>query len=813
MAISSRVTQTEPNVSRKSSSCCASRQQPSDQDATNPAERTSCCSNSDKQAQTDTREQADCCTSNRCSVGQPQPLTEPAADREEPEQQSRFYIADMCCPAESGMIESALQPLATVSAINFNLMERIVSVQHSAGSGEDVAAAIAGVGFKPQALQAGDQAADGEADSSRHLGLHLRLGVAVLLSLAAEFLPLLLGSTATTAETLGSGFSVAAFGWQQALTLGLSLLALALCGLTTYRKGWQAIRQLDFNINALMSIAVTGALLIGHWPEAAMVMALFTWAEVLEDKTLDRARRSIRSLLSLAPQTALVQQADGSWRQQPVTEVLIGQRIRIRPGDAVPLDAEVLSGESTLNQAAVTGESLSVYKAAGDSIFAGTLNEDGVLEARVTADASHSTLARIRQAIEQAQAQKAPLQRYIDRFARIYTPLVMLIALLTAVVPPLLLGWGWIEAIYRALIILVVACPCALIISTPVTIISGLSVAARQGLLIKGGLYLEQGRKLTAVAFDKTGTLTTGQPSIEGMQLLGEQDPSDTTATATLLTRAAALASHSSHPVSRALVHYAESRQLDYHTLEVTDFAATTGTGIAAQVAGQPLQLGSLRLLTDAQHQQLSAHLADVEQGEQSVLVLLHNAEPVALFKVVDKARDNSAAVIRDLHSLGLKTLMLSGDNPARVQQMARQLGITEARGGLLPEQKLAAIAELQQQQHLAMVGDGINDGPALARAEIGIAMGAAGSDTALETADIALLNDNLEKLPWFIRLSRQTGRLLMQNLVLALGSKAVFLLLALTGYATLWMAVFADVGTSMLVILNGLRLLKFKGR
>jgi Cd2+/Zn2+-exporting ATPase len=552
-----------------------------------------------------------------------------------------------------------------------------------------------------------------------------------------------------------------------------------------------------------MSIAVTGAMVIGHWPEAAMVMVLFALAEVIEARSLDRARDAIRGLMDLAPETATVQRSDGSWSDVDAKTVAVGSRVRVKPGERIALDGTILQGRSSVNQAPITGESLPVEKAAGDSVFAGTINDSGSFEYRVTAAASDSTLARIIHAVEAAQGSRAPTQRFVDQFARLYTPIVFAVALAVAIVPPLVFGATWLDWIYKALVLLVIACPCALVISTPVSIVSGLAAAAKRGILIKGGVYLEEGRKLKWLALDKTGTITHGKPAQTDVVAWNGADAS----AAQIL--AASLAARSDHPVSLAVARAAQDQGLALR--DVTDFAALPGRGVRGHVNGALYHLGNHRLVEELGvcSPALEAQLAVLETQGKTVVMLIGQDGVRALFGVADTIKDSSRQAIKELHALGIKTLMLSGDNPHTAEAIAQQVGIDEARGNLLPEDKQREIERRSAQGTIGMVGDGINDAPALARADIGFAMGAAGTDTAIETADVALMDDDLRKLPAFVRLSRSTAGVLKQNIALALGIKVVFLALTFTGQATMWMAVFADMGASLLVVGNGLRLLR----
>jgi Zn2+/Cd2+-exporting ATPase len=484
-----------------------------------------------------------------------------------------------------------------------------------------------------------------------------------------------------------------------------------------------------------------------------------------------------------------------------VASVAVGATLRVRPVERVPMDGVVCAGATSIDQAPVTGESLPVDKAVGDPVFAGTINQTGSFELRVTAPASNSTLARIIHAVEQAQATRAPTQGVVDRFAAVYTPAVFFVALAVALLGPWLLDWSWTQAIYKALVLLVIACPCALVISTPVSIVSGLAAAGRRGTLTKGGIYLEGARKLKAIALDKTGTLTEGKPRLVDWQLL---DAGLDAAEAEHI--AAVLAGHSEHPVSRAI-----AAGLRPNHVEARDFKANAGRGIQARIGDTDYVLGNHRLIEERGQcsPQLEAMLRGHEEAGRTVSLLASDTAVIALFAVADTLKPSSREAVRALQALGITPVMLSGDNQATAEAIAREAGITEARGNLLPQDKLDAIKALQAAHGpTAMTGDGINDAPALAQADIGIAMGAAGTDTAMEAADVLVMNDDLRRIAETVRLSRATHAVLWQNITLALGIKAVFLVLAVSGNASMWMAVFADMGASLLVVANGLRLL-----
>ncbi|HCH6729498.1 TPA: heavy metal translocating P-type ATPase [Klebsiella pneumoniae] len=704
-------------------------------------------------------------------------------DQASAEQTTKLSIAKMDCPTEETLIRNKLGTVAGVADLDFNLMQRTLSVRHANQVLPDVLVALQALGFEAQVVDTAEVASPSAAPVTTPTNWW-PLGISLVTASAAEAVYWLHN---------GNHWSVVV----------LALVAVFTGGLSTYKKGWIALKNRNLNMNALMSIAVTGAMLIGHWPEAAMVMVLFALAEVIEAKSLDRARNAIRGLLDLTPEQATVQQADGTWREVGAKQITIGARVRVKPGERIALDGEVLEGRSAVNQAPITGESLPVEKSPGDSVFAGTINESGSFEYRVTALANNSTLARIIHAVEAAQGSRAPTQRFVDQFARWYTPVVFGVAIAVALLPPLFMGAAWLDWIYRALVLLVVACPCALVISTPVSIVSGLAAAARHGILIKGGVYLEEGRKLRWLALDKTGTITHGKPAQTDFVTWGNALASDSRSIA------ASLAARSDHPVSKAVAQAAQTDRVAL--LDVAEFNALPGRGVQGQINGATYHLGNHRMLEELGQctPELEQRIAALETAGKTVVMLVGAKGVHGLFAVADTIKDSSKRAIAELHALGINTVMLTGDNPHTAQAIAAQAGIDRAQGNQLPDDKLREVEQLSRNGKVGMVGDGINDAPALARADIGFAMGAAGTDTAIETADVALMDDDLRKIPTFVRLSRATAQVLMQNIVLALGIKAVFLVLTFTGHATMWMAVFADMGASLLVVGNGLRLLR----
>jgi Cd2+/Zn2+-exporting ATPase len=700
----------------------------------------------------------------------------------------------MDCSSEESEIRRALENVAGVRSLGFQLGARQLRIDADVAAFAPALEAIRKAGFDPQPLDAPELAArtgaqahvDGDGHDHEHApgAGAKRLGLALAFAIAAEAL---------------SFFAPETLPWKIA-GMALAAVAIWLAGLDVYKKGMSALLRGKLNINALMSVAVTGAFFIGEWPEAAMVMALYAIAELIEARAVDRARNSIKDLLDMAPEKALMLAPDGSWVDTPAAEVPVGAVVRARPGERVALDGVVAKGDSAVNQAPITGESIPVDKGPGDQVFAGTINETGEIEYRVTAASANTTLARIIHAVEQAQGARAPTQRFVDRFAAIYTPAVFALAVATAVLLPWLAGATWLESVYKALVLLVIACPCALVISTPVTVVSGLSAAARRGILIKGGTFLEQARLLKAVALDKTGTITEGKPRLVDFKAWGGADEGRAKRLA------AALASRSDHPVSKAI---ATGLALD--SPPVDDFKALAGRGVEASVEGEKLLLGNHRVMHERGlcGPELEAELALHESQGRTITMLAGPAGVMALFAVADTIKESSKAAIADLAKLGVASVMLTGDNQATAQSIAKQAGIGDARGDLLPEAKLDAIRDMQKRYGaVGMTGDGINDAPALAQADVGFAMGAAGTDTAMEAADVVIMNDDLRRVAETVRLSRRTHSILWQNIAVALGIKSVFLVWAVLGDASMWMAVFADMGASLLVVANGLRLL-----
>ncbi len=702
------------------------------------------------------------------------------AETTKPRSVLKLAIPEMDCASEEQQVRAALATLPESVDVRFDLARRELTVRHGLRDDNAILRAIEASGMRTRRIF------DEHDGAAPNLWRYWLLASGGCAALGAE--------------------AIVWMGQPEngPYTIALALLGIALTGKEVLEKGLKALARLRLNINLLMTIAVAGAVVIGKWPEAAVVIWLFAVAELLEALSLDRARRAIRQLLALAPETASVATAGGTWEERPVAAIRIGDRVRVLAGMRIPLDGRVRDGRSAVNQAPITGESVPVEKGPDDPVFAGSINGQGVLEMEVTARADDSTLARIIRAVEGAQGARAPTEQFVDRFARVYIPVIVLIALATAVIPPLVLGEPFAVWSYRALVLLVIACPCALVISTPVTIVSGLAAAARRGILVKGGAHLEAARRLKALALDKTGTLTQGRPVVTDLVPITSIQP------ATAVAMAAALSTRSDHPVSGAIAEHWSANSDGRPMPAVDAVEALPGRGIQALLDGRRLMLGNHRFIEEANacSPATEAALERLESEGKTTVILAHDGAAVAVIAVADPVRETSREAIASLHALDVRTVMLSGDNPRTAGVVGALVGIDDVRGGLLPEQKLEALTELVRTYGtVGMVGDGINDAPALAGAGIGFAMGAAGSDTAIETADVALMDDDLRKIPELILLSRRTHAILVQNITIALGIKFVFLVLAVLGKSTLWMAIFADLGASLIVVANGLRL------
>ncbi|EAC3354104.1 cadmium-translocating P-type ATPase [Listeria monocytogenes] len=597
-------------------------------------------------------------------------------------------------------------------------------------------------------------------------------------------------------------------GEDHLLTKALYILAIIIGGFDLFKEGFSDLIKLDFSMESLMTIAIIGAAFIGEWAEGSIVVILFAISEALERFSMDKARQSIRSLMDIAPKEALIRRNNVE-QLVSVDKIDIDDIMIIKPGQKIAMDGLVINGHSSVNQAAITGESVPVEKQLDDEVFAGTLNEEGVLEVKVTKKVTDTTIAKIIHLVEEAQGERAPAQAFVDKFAKYYTPFIIIMALLIVVVPPLFFGGDWNKWLYQGLSILVVGCPCSLVISTPISIVSAIGNAAKNGVLVKGGVYLEEIGHLRAIAFDKTGTLTKGKPVVT--DFIATSSETDIN----YLSIISSLESLSQHPLASAILNEADKTNVDYKSIQIEDFQSITGKGLTGIHQNIRYYIGSPKLFSASVIEETAVKVQYRQFQEQGKTAMYFGTDEqiLGVIAVADEVRDSSAAVISELHKLSIEhTIMLTGDNTKTAESIGKQLGVTEIKGDLMPQEKLDSIKALRTTYNkVAMVGDGINDAPALAASTVGIAMGGAGTDTALETADVALMGDDLQKLPFIVRLSRQTLKVIKQNITFSLGIKLLALLLVIPGWLTLWIAIVADMGATLLVTLNGLRLMKVK--
>jgi Cd2+/Zn2+-exporting ATPase len=711
-----------------------------------------------------------------------------------------FKIDGMDCAEEISALTAELGPVYGEEHLRFDLMNAklIVSTDKS-NVNDEVVSRVRATGMKATPWE---ESLKEDSDSGFSKRLRSLLTTVSGLALAAGF-----GWHAVqhgAVDALGGG-EEASHVFPR-VSIALYLAAILSGGWFIFPKAWFAARRLRPDMNLLMTVAVIGAVLISEWFEAATVTFLFSVALALESWSVGRARRAIGALMDLSPETArYVPPEGGDVIEAPIGDVPLGATVIVRPGERIPLDGEVSKGKSTVNQAPITGESRLIPKEPGDELYAGTLNEDGAIEFRVSKAVSDTTLARIIRMVEGAQSRRADSEQWVQTFARYYTPAMMFLAFAIAIVPPLFFGGSWYDWFYEALVILVIACPCALVISTPVSVVAGLSAAARSGVLIKGGVYLEAPAKLRAIALDKTGTLTTGSPEVREVVSFADASREE------ILTRAAALEVSSEHPIARAILRAAEAEGITHTTAE--GFQAIKGRGAEATIDGITYWVGSHRLAHERGEESSEMHdqIVKAEEAGHTVVLLGRDREIQGLIAIGDPVRPEAPDAVKALHNAGIEyVVMLTGDNKGTAQAVAEASGVDGFIAELLPEDKLAEIRKLVHRwENVAMIGDGVNDAPAMAEASFGIAMGAMGTDVAIETADIALMTDDLSRVPWLVRHSRRTMSIIRQNIFFALGLKAVFVVLALLGLATLWMAIAADMGASLLVVFNGLRLMR----
>ena len=715
-----------------------------------------------------------------------------------------FKVRGMDCAEEVSALKQAVGPMVGgAERLAFDVLNGRMTVAEAARDvpEEKIVEAVAATGMSAAPWEA--RADKGETDSHRRQQVLFTAasGVCVLAGLVLHVV--LAGGVAEAWRLLG-GHAGQPMPWPE---IAAYLAAVVLGGRFVVVKAWYAARNLRPDMNLLMTVAVLGAMAIGEWFEAATVSFLFALSLALESWSVGRARRAIAALLDLAPLTVRLLRPDGSEAAVPVAEVEPGDRFVVPAGERIALDGRVVTGTSAVNQASITGESMPIEKGPGGEIFAGTINGDGTLTVEATKTAEDTTLARIIRMVEEAHARRAPSEQWVERFARVYTPAVMVLAFLVVLVPPLLLGGAWHEWFYRALVLLVIACPCALVISTPVSIVASLAASARAGVLVKGGAFIELPARLKAIAMDKTGTITRGEPEVVRVV------PLDKHTEAELLARAAALEARSTHPLARAVLRYAETKGISPEP--AADVQVLKGKGLTGTFDGEPFWLGSHRYVVErGQDRPEIAREAEALESDGKTVIVVGNARHVCgLIAVADTIRPEAREVVKRLHAAGIeRVVMLTGDNRVTAEAIAREVGIDEVHAELLPEDKLQKIEALVAHHGaVAMVGDGVNDAPALARASLGIAMGAIGSDAAIETADIALMTDDISKLPWLVRHARRTLTIIRQNIAFSLAVKAVFVVLTFAGMASLWGAIAADVGASLLVVANALRLLRVR--
>lgn len=709
-----------------------------------------------------------------------------------------YRVRGLDCAEEIAVLKRELDPLVGEENLAFDVLNAKMTVAAGASkSSREIEDAVARTGMRAEVWRDEKTAlADvGYWKRNRRTILTVASGVSMLLGAGLHVLLTDFRSAFLEESSAGPPLPVIPF-------YVVSILA----GVwTVLPKAWIALKRLRPDMNLLMVIAVIGAGFIGQWLEAATVAFLFAFSIALEAWSVGRARRAVAALMALTPPEARLLHSDGREAMVPPDQVPVGARFRVRPGDRIPLDGRVTEGVGSVDQSPITGESVPVPKSPGDEVFAGTINGEGALTVESTKPASDTTLARITRMVGDAQSKRAPSEQWVETFAKYYTPAVMALALTVLIVPPLVLGEAWSEWLYRALVLLVIACPCALVISTPVSIVAALAAAAKNGVLIKGGVFLEAPARLKAIAMDKTGTLTLGRPKVvEAIPLNGHSEVE-------LLELAAALETQNSHPLAHAILAYAREKGVAVQPAD--DYRILAGKGAAGKIGGTEYWLGSHRYLEERRQETPEVHerLEAMSAAGRAIVVVGNDRHVCGFIALADTVRPEAKQAVADLRIAGIEHIvMLSGDNRGTADAIARETGVDEVYAELLPEDKVAKIEALVAKYGtVAMIGDGVNDAPAMGRATIGIAMGAIGTDAAIETADIALMSDDLSKLAWLVRHSRQALSIIRQNIAFALAVKAVFVILTLFGYSSMWAAVAADSGATLLVVFNALRLLQ----
>ncbi|MEK4485920.1 heavy metal translocating P-type ATPase [Psychrobacillus sp. FSL H8-0484] len=690
-----------------------------------------------------------------------------------------FDIAGMDCGSCAKTIENHLNTIPSVKNVSVNFSTGKMKIEHS-NNVEDIITEVSKIGFKAS-LPSNKNAVHIQKNTKDN-GIIILSGVLIALGFIGSY----------------SGISTL-------ISSVLYAIAMVISGYKPVKSAFYALKSRSLDMNVLMSAAAIGAALIGLWLEGATVVWLFALGNLLQTKSIERTRNSIRNLMDLAPSEAWVS-VGTELIKKPVEEISIGDIIIVKPGDKIPLDGEIIQGESSVNQAPITGESITVDKFIGDTVYAGTINEHGSLDIRVTKLVEDTTIAKIIHLVEEAQEQKAPTEAFVDKFASIYTPIVFILAFVVMVLPPLFGLGNWGDWFYKGLELLVVACPCALVISTPVAIVSAIGNAAKNGVLIKGGTFLEKAGAITAIAFDKTGTLTEGKPKVSEIKSFGVSEEE-------LLSIVYTLEDYSTHPIAKAIVGHVNEKRIQPKTGEL--FKSIVGKGVQATIEGDIYYAGNLKLFEemDVFLDNIKNHVQKIQNQGKTIVLIGTQHQVIGMIAVSDAIRETSASALKALKISGVKqTIMLTGDNEGTATMIAAQADIDRYFAELLPEDKVSAIKKIQNEGYkVAMVGDGINDAPALATADLGIAMGGAGTDTAMETADIVLMADNLDKLPHTMKLSRKSLTIIKQNIWFSIIIKVVALVFIFPGWLTLWMAVISDTGAALIVILNSMRLLKFK--
>lgn len=710
-----------------------------------------------------------------------------------------FRIRGMDCAEEVTVLKREVGPIVGGEAnLSFDVLNAKMTVAAGVGlTGEQIQAAVARTGMTAEPWRAETTALADEGFWERNRRTLLTAASGGFLLAGAATHAALAGTRAAFLDEAATPPPVAA--------IVLYLVSIGAGVWTVLPKAWVAAKRLRPDMNLLMVVAVVGAVTIGQWLEAATVAFLFALSLALEAWSVGRARRAVAALMALSPPEARLLGPDGSERSVLPDQVPVGGRFRVRPGDRVPLDGKIVDGRGGVDQSPITGESVPVEKSPGDEVFAGTINGDGSLTVESTKPSTETTLARITRMVGEAQSRRAPSEQWVETFAKYYTPAVMALAVAVLLFPPLAFGGPWGLWFYRALVLLVIACPCALVISTPVSIVAALAAAARNGVLIKGGVYVETPARLKAIAMDKTGTLTVGKPTVVEVVPLSEHTEQE------LLERVAALEAHSTHPLAHAILAYAKAKGVSVPTAD--EFRNLPGKGASGRVAGTVYWVGSHRYLEERGQETPDVHkrLEALSNSGKAVVVVGNDRHVCGFIALADTVRPEAKQAVADLRAAGIEhVVMLTGDNRGTADAIAKETGVDEVHAELLPGDKVTKVEELVAKYGaVAMIGDGVNDAPAMGRATVALAMGAIGTDAAIETADIALMSDDLAKLPWLVRHSRRAVGVIRQNIIFAIAVKAVFVVLTLAGYSSMWAAVAADSGATLLVVANALRLLR----